>query len=286
MTLRNRLAQIRNIFAGGLLKALGLPPRKVLNNLRYVGYLPFWAADRDVICRYRFNGHVLFYSCDLFSQEAVSEMVGNIFRVNANGRGEPYDFSHVVFEDGDVIVDVGGHIGTLGIFLAKLHPNVKVYIFEPVTKLYRYITKNIELNGLTNVVAINKAVTKHGARLQIVMPELNSVIGSGLTDIIDNYDRYSMGDERNWAVIVEEADGIDFNDFIEQEGIQQIRALKMNCEGGEYDIFYNLRDAHWAKIRHLNMDLHGTRESQEKLMALLTEKLGKENCIFNEYHPT
>jgi glycosyltransferase EpsH len=60
--------------------------------------------------------------------------------------------------EGDTVVDVGAHVGTLSIFLAKKYPFLRVIAVEPEPRNYRCLVRNIEANGLTNVLALNKAI--------------------------------------------------------------------------------------------------------------------------------
>jgi FkbM family methyltransferase len=64
-----------------------------------------------------------------------------------------------VFREGDTVVDIGAHVGVVSIYLAKKFPFIKIYAIEPEPENFACLTRNIEANGATNVVAINKAVS-------------------------------------------------------------------------------------------------------------------------------
>lgn len=62
---------------------------------------------------------------------------------------------------GSVAVDVGAHIGTHTLTMSRLvGPSGRVYAFEPVKKIYRELCRNLELNGITNVVPLRFALGK------------------------------------------------------------------------------------------------------------------------------
>jgi len=65
---------------------------------------------------------------------------------------------------GTTVLDVGAHIGTHTVTLAQVAGwRGRVYAFEPQKKIFRELVKNIELNGLRNVVALHFALgDQHG----------------------------------------------------------------------------------------------------------------------------
>jgi FkbM family methyltransferase len=60
---------------------------------------------------------------------------------------------------GSVALDVGAHIGTHTLTMSRLvGPAGRVYAFEPVRKSYRELRRNLELNGVSNVVPLRYAL--------------------------------------------------------------------------------------------------------------------------------
>jgi FkbM family methyltransferase len=68
------------------------------------------------------------------------------------------------FREGDTVVDVGAHVGALSIYLAQQYPFVRIVALEPEPSLFRCLLRNIELSGVMNVTAINRAVSGDGRR--------------------------------------------------------------------------------------------------------------------------
>jgi FkbM family methyltransferase len=61
---------------------------------------------------------------------------------------------------GDIVVDVGAHIGSYTLLFAKLvGPTGKVFAFEPHKDNFALLKKNIEINGYQNIIAENKAIS-------------------------------------------------------------------------------------------------------------------------------
>lgn len=77
-------------------------------------------------------------------------------------------------ESGDVVVDVGANVGYYTLIAAKrVGSSGKVYAFEPDPDAFALLRANIELNALTNVVAINKALAAEPGRLELFRSNTN-----------------------------------------------------------------------------------------------------------------
>ena len=86
---------------------------------------------------------------------------------------------------GTVVLDVGAHIGTHTVSIARLvGPWGRVYAFEPQRKMYRELYHNLALNGVTNAVTLRYAVGSGEARIIEMNPaaaenEGGTAVGSG-----------------------------------------------------------------------------------------------------------
>ena len=67
-------------------------------------------------------------------------------------------FLEKYLRENDVVIDVGANIGNVGIRAASLFKSVKVYMIEAHPEVYKFMTLNIELNGLKNIIPFNLAV--------------------------------------------------------------------------------------------------------------------------------
>ena len=88
-------------------------------------------------------------------------------------------------EPGTVVVEVGAHIGTHTVPIARLvGPWGVVYAFEPQRKIYRELHHNLALNGVTNVFPLRYAIGSGDARIIEMNPatpgnEGGTGVGSG-----------------------------------------------------------------------------------------------------------
>ena len=81
-------------------------------------------------------------------------------------------YSCEMLKDGDHVLDIGGNIGLHTInFASKIIPNGKLVAFEPMSKNFGVLTKNIEKYELdkNNVLAINAAVSDVSKKAQYVI---------------------------------------------------------------------------------------------------------------------
>jgi polysaccharide biosynthesis protein PslF len=103
----------------------------------------------------RINNHILFLSRPAHSGlgDAISRMQNDYYLTQI-----------AVFREGDTVIDVGAHVGMVSIYLAKKFPFIKVYAIEPDPLNYACLKRNIELNRVTNLTALHKAMSEDGRK--------------------------------------------------------------------------------------------------------------------------
>src|SRR5438105_361780 len=74
--------------------------------------------------------------------------------------GGEYDLDSIPFAPGDVVIDIGGHVGIISLYLAKKYPFLTIHAFEPFPENYENFKKNVQLNGVSNVFLSDMAITK------------------------------------------------------------------------------------------------------------------------------
>jgi len=141
----------------------------------------------------------------------------------------------------DVVLDIGGHIGVFSIMAARIAK--KVYVFEPVDKNFKLLIENIKLNGFKNVVPEKLALSDKNGKRKIYVSETNTGDNS-------LYDRKVS--KTNPELIRTET----LKKFIRKNKIKKIDFLKMDCEGSEYDILYNISDEIIKKIGKMVIEHH------------------------------
>lgn len=139
------------------------------------------------------------------------------------------------------VVDVGGHIGIFAAYAASRSPGVRVFTYEPEPENFQDLQTNIALNRLENVRAFPEAVGGTEGERTLYKEEGR---GTGGHSIVFDWPGGAVRVRcTTLARILERVGGcIDF--------------LKMNCEGGEYEILPPLSPEIFRKIRQIAIQVH------------------------------
>jgi FkbM family methyltransferase len=162
-------------------------------------------------------------------------------------------------EYGDVggfqtIVDIGANIGCFMLYAAQLNPNGKIYCFEPERKNFAVLNRNIELNDLTHRVAAYQlavADTVGTAKMNLGMSPLHSLYGP----------RESSQQEVMCTTLMK---------LMNDNSIEIIDLLKLNCEGAEYDILGRCPAGVFARINNIRLEYHKRQNIERDARYLIT----------------
>jgi FkbM family methyltransferase len=97
-------------------------------------------------------------------------------KLSINGIYEPLETELVTKEikKGDVVLDIGANIGYYTLIFAKLvGEEGKVFAFEPDPTNYALLQKNVDLNGYTNVILVQKAVSNRTGKIKLYLCDDN-----------------------------------------------------------------------------------------------------------------
>jgi FkbM family methyltransferase len=173
--------------------------------------------EEPVIQAWRINNQVFILSCS--SAGGLSDAVSRV-------TNDYYLTSMAVFREGDTLVDIGAHVGVMSIYLAKKYPFIKVYAIEPDPFNYACLIRNLELNGVTNVTAINTAVCGDGGNKTLYVDVADSAWAT--TDA-------SLACSRG-PLRVEEVASVTLEELFDKHEIRHCRLLKITAPGSVLDI--------------------------------------------------
>ena len=173
----------------------------------------------------------------------------------------------------DVVLDLGGHIGTFTVLAGSKATSGKVFAFEPMKDNFDILLSNIKLNSLNNVVTENIAISnENGSRtFYLSSPEAGKKVGycTGGHSFFQSKNR-----EEKIKVVTKTLESI-----INKYSIDHIDYLKLDTEGAEFDILYSAPKEVLQKIDKIVMELHPMEDNTKEKMLDFLEKAGYKNTI-------
>jgi len=135
-------------------------------------------------------------------------------------------------QPGDIVVDIGACVGMFSC-LALDEGASKVYMVEPNKELLKLAMKN------TQEYVINKPTSP-------VVP-IHGAIVSNESHLKHIYNSNQAGDYKRFT----------FRQLLDTYNIDKIDYLKIDCEGGEYDIF-TTENIEWIdkNVKHIAVEMH------------------------------
>ncbi|HEV2329073.1 MAG TPA: FkbM family methyltransferase [Verrucomicrobiae bacterium] len=142
-----------------------------------------------------------------------------------------------------VIIDIGGFIGDFALYAVKRLNARKVIVCEPSPKNWALLLKNIANNGYEDrIVPVNKAVTDgRNIMMNIDAPDECQCMVSA-------YDTNGQP--------LSSVPGISLGDLLREHAIENVDLLKMDCEGGEYEILDSTSADVLSRIRNIVVEFH------------------------------
>jgi FkbM family methyltransferase len=149
------------------------------------------------------------------------------------------------------IIDIGGHIGSFSVIMARLLPQARIQVFEPVIANFDVLAENVRRARLEHAIhATHAGISgRHGYM--------------ALEDIAVSPDQRNTGGHTVMGLQVSDvppADGrhyvelLPFGELVDRES--RIDILKIDCEGAEFDILYSLTPQQLGKIDSMVGEIH------------------------------
>ena len=113
---------------------------------------------------YSFDGIDMSLTDSTEDSFAVGSIVGEL---------EGYKLD-IEVNNGDVMVDVGGHCGVVSVYFGKKYPKLQIYSYEPFKRNYLAILDNLKRNNVTNVKPFNLAISSDGRKVRMQQHSSNT----------------------------------------------------------------------------------------------------------------
>lgn len=157
---------------------------------------------------------------------------------------------------GRTFIDIGAHVGTWTLNLAPYFQ--RVFAFEPDPRGWQVLKANLELNGITNVEIVPKAVSNVSGKVRLNLfpnPCTNTMmdpVACGRTDV---------------PIGVHEVDTISIDEFTASRGITDLDFIKVDAEAAEMLIIEGAVNTFRAQLPDCFIEMHGL--FYDRLRALL-----------------
>jgi len=140
-------------------------------------------------------------------------------------RSDTYCLRNVPLDAGDVIIDLGGHVGIFAIYIARLCPACKIHSFEPYPFNAELFEVNLKLNDVGNVSLHRMAVSADGRALTLSTNPHNSGAATACSSTLKC---------RSVAGVPSTTLDAVFRELIPN----RCKLLKIDCEGMEHEILH------------------------------------------------
>ena len=141
-------------------------------------------------------------------------------------------------------IDIGGHIGTFSTSLASLHPHARIATFEPSPTTSGFLRRNVEQNGFASRVTVHERAL---AGASGVADFDDNGAGSGLNGLV------SAGHTATGTAT--QVQTTTFDDAVASVG-SPVDFVKIDCEGGEYDLVLSSAPESWANVQRVVLEFH------------------------------
>lgn len=152
-----------------------------------------------------------------------------------------YSLDRIDFAPGDVVLDVGAHVGLFAAYVGLRYPDVLVHSFEPFPDNFELLRENVERNRVSNVRIYPFAISGDGRLLKMATNPENS---GGATC-------HSRTLTARAADMIPSA---TLDAVFDALGIESCKLLKIDCEGSEYEILLTTRAL--PRVEYLSGEFH------------------------------
>ena len=153
-----------------------------------------------------------------------------------------------------VVVDIGSNIGTSCLFFSKLDNVQKIYAYEPVKETYEQAKLNLHLNkDLSKVEQFNNFGLGKNDRDEIFLFDKNVKGNTGVRGEMSS--SFKLENVVETKVVIKNA--AEQINLVTEANPEYKIVVKMDCEGGEYEIFEILsKSGIINKIDYLMLEWH------------------------------
>ena len=205
--------------------------------------------------------------------------------------------SKVSIKENDVVVDIGANIGIFGIKLSQLfNNNITVLSFEPIKHIYNVLDSNSKLIGNKDFKAFQLGLSNKNEKVSFTYYPNSPALSTSNPEAWDNNEDLITAVEGNlkhspknlwwtkliprflYPIIVKrlKKNPINVNCevktlsyIIENQSLDKIDLLKIDCEGNELKVLEGINDNDWGIIKQLIIEVHDIDDRLNTIVNIL-----------------
>ena len=173
-----------------------------------------------------------------------------------------YDIENLVkkLPANPVVIDIGANAGLFDVLLLSKINKAQVFAYEPMPANIEVFKKTIERNPALYSVQLNQAAVTGAAREYIELFTEDTEDNTVVSSVFSNFSGLN-----NKKIRVEAK---SLTSILEENKLNHIDLLKLDCEGSEYDIIYNTDVAVLQKVNMMVIEVHQIDDNRYNLNSL------------------
>ena len=170
-------------------------------------------------------------------------------------------FDERSFVPNPIILDIGANVGFAALYFFRKFPGATIHSFEPMPFLQSMLFKYQQVYKKYDWKIHPYGLWKETGTLELFTTSTDDFTATSGVMQVSNADK-----KLNVQVST-------IQNFIEENKIETIDLLKLDCEGAEYEILFSLSDADYKKVKRIAMETHVTEHHKtEDLVEFLQTK--------------
>jgi FkbM family methyltransferase len=180
--------------------------------------------------------------------DLVDHPMGAIHKIAFREATATYHLDKIAFLPGDLVLDIGAHVGVVSLWIARQYPEVEVWAYEPIPENYERLEENLRRNDASNVIPHQLAVTGDGRAVDIYGDLSHN---SGGVSMFGNHamPQYCVSSITLAHIMAGLSKG------------KRVKVLKLDVEGAEYEIL-RARPELLERVEYLCAEFHASKTLQ------------------------
>jgi FkbM family methyltransferase len=167
------------------------------------------------------------------------------------------------------IIDAGAQAGFFVLYCRALNDKIRIYALEPEPANALVLAKHLKANHIGEVKIFQQALAGKSGKREFYVSN-------------DTHDHSLIKPGEFKAKITVNA--LSLSDFLQEHKLNKISLLKMDIEGGEYEVLENLAKADWAKLDNILLEYHDMPNKNHNQLADLIRQNGFSLEIFPSHY--